>query len=285
MKHYYCVTGALVLLAMFAGCDRTESDWQKAVQTRTLAAYEEFRKLHPQSPHDKEAESAIEVMTAWTDAQKANDANGYLAFSEKYPDSDLAKEAIEKAKTLLFDSEPVFAKGFNPEGLENQKGGISLIATEIGIVAKSEGPDDGLYYSMGVGGRVTGSLGGGKYATGVGSVIRLGGSGTNWSVPSDERLIFKHTRAGWVFLCGRGKTNPGLAGEQTLGRSFSACLLLCDHPDPVVREGAARDLPRLCAGRSETDREKTVAALRRHLDDSNEDARNAARASLASLGG
>jgi len=53
---------SLLLLACFAssGCDRTESDWNKAKETNSPAAYSNFLAKHPQGPHVDDAIKAID---------------------------------------------------------------------------------------------------------------------------------------------------------------------------------------------------------------------------------
>ncbi len=286
MKGLYWFLGALIAAGLaMAACDRSESDWQKAKQANTLNAFEEFRKDHPKSTHDGEAGAVIGTLTAWADAEKIGTPDGFFAFAEKYPESSLASKAMETGGKLLFEIEPAIAKDFNPSGTDS-KGSISLVAISPSasvMYLKTERPGDSFSMALSLNSVAMGTATP-QYCTGVGSEIRLGGSGSQWTVPQGGRLCLKRDSAGWVFLCGSGVLKLGTSGDQVFDRSFQTSLLLCGHPNEYVREGAARDLGRLSLGRSAEDRQKALAALNRLLDDPSEDVRLGALEGLGCLG-
>ncbi len=303
MKSLYWFIGALIAAGLaMAACDRSESDWQKAKQANTVNAFEEFRKDHPRSAHDGEAEAVIGTLTAWADAEKTGTPDGLFAFAEKHPESSLASKAMETGKKLLFEREPAIAKDFNhvetvtkavPEQMFGGGRSDSMaIATSgidpngsISMVAIS--PTASVRY-LKIQRRVDSTAmsfsGGLQDCTGVGSQIWLGGSGSWWTVKQGVRLCFKRDSAGWVFLCGAGVLKMGPSGDQVFGRSFQGCLFLFEHPDAYTREGVARDLGRLSWGGSAADREKALAVLNRLLDDPNENVRMGALEGLGLLG-
>jgi hypothetical protein len=274
--------GALIAACLaVAACDRPQSDSQEAVKANTVPALQEPSKDHPKSAHDGEAEPDIETATAWANAEKTGTPDGFFAFAQKYPESSLVSKAMETGKKLLFEREPAIAKDFNPSGM-NSKGSISVVATSpsaSSVLLRTERAGDFLAMAASLSG-----LGNPQFGIGTGSEIRLGGSGSQWTVPQGERLCLRRDSAGWVFLCGSGVLKTGTSGDQVVGRSFQTCLFLCDHPNEYVREGVGRDLGRLSLGRSAADREKALAALNRLLDDPSEDVRMGALEGLGCLG-
>jgi hypothetical protein len=283
MKRLCCIAMVFTFMGLIVGCDRTESNWEKTKQLNTAKAYELYLKNYPQSPHNNEAKALFEILTDWEEAQKTNNSGAFFTFAEKYPDSELSRRAFEQATRLVIESEPLKAMDFNPPGVA-KNGSITLVAVQGGTVVKTERPGEMMAFSMG-GSTSGGGLGRPQLSTGNGSVIRLAGRGSEWSVPQGQRLCFKNTSDGWVLLCGSGILGlPFKAGSQAFGRSFSKCLVLSEHPEALVREGAARDLGRLSLGLSGPEMEKASAVLAKLLDDTSVDVRMGAFEGLGYLG-
>jgi len=101
--------------------------------------------------------------------------------------------------------------------------------------------------------------------SGRGSEVRFAGS-VAWGdvrvvAAPESQLCFKKANEGWAYLCGVGTVK--LANRRqaiSLGdkRTVDSCLGLLSSEDPILREGAARDLGRLT---SEVDRERVVPGL------------------------
>lgn len=61
MKSKMTQIGLLMLSVMtISGCDRTESDWNKAKQSNTSAAFMDFIAKHPQGPHLDDAKRSLD---------------------------------------------------------------------------------------------------------------------------------------------------------------------------------------------------------------------------------
>jgi len=89
---------------------------------------------------------------------------------------------------------------------------------------------------------------------GEGSEVRFRGrvvaGGVSVTAAPGGRLCFKKSNGSWVYLCGRGHVQHSQDGrivEMELGRNRTVehCLRLLSASDPLLREGAARDLGRL----------------------------------------
>jgi len=80
-----------IMLAL-AGCDSTESDWQRAKKTNTINGYQTFLATHSQGIHTDEARRTIENL-AWKDAQAANSIEGYKTYLNAHAEGSHATEA------------------------------------------------------------------------------------------------------------------------------------------------------------------------------------------------
>jgi HEAT repeat protein len=120
---------------------------------------------------------------------------------------------------------------------------------------------------------------------------RWGSSRTTVAAEGKERLCFRRTAKGWAYLCGRGGITRidsfrflSLEREpQRLGwdRTVDSCVSALGSGDAIVREGCARDLPRLA---SDSDRVRLLPRLSALLSDPIAEVRRGAAEALAVLG-
>jgi cell division septation protein DedD len=97
MKRHLLVT-VLVLTAAFAlgGCNREQSDWEKAHNDNTAESYELFVKKYPSGTFTAQAQARLKEIEEERDWQKARDADtveAYQAFLKEYPEGKWTEEA------------------------------------------------------------------------------------------------------------------------------------------------------------------------------------------------
>jgi outer membrane protein assembly factor BamD (BamD/ComL family) len=73
--HNIVLTLGCVLAITVAGCSRQQSDWQKARETNTADAYEQFLKKYPTGEFTAQAEARVKELYEERDWQKARDAD------------------------------------------------------------------------------------------------------------------------------------------------------------------------------------------------------------------
>lgn len=142
------------------------------------------------------------------------------------------------------------------------EGAITIIGSESGSVYTTERPGDMLFLHPG-GAFGSGGVSRPDIAVGEGSEIRLAGKSNHpaWDVAIGERLCFLKTPRGWRYICGRGRVGGRRFGNT---RTLSSCIVDLEAIDPVVREGAARDIGRLA---SIDDYDRVVPCLLKALRD------------------
>jgi cell division septation protein DedD len=99
MRFSYRAAGpvaAAVILALLAGCSRTQQDWRAAQQAGTPRAYQVFVERHPDSELAAVAHQRIAQLTeegAWQQAARENTAAAYQEYLAKYPNGAWSQDA------------------------------------------------------------------------------------------------------------------------------------------------------------------------------------------------
>jgi hypothetical protein len=94
----------LFAMACLAGCGSTQSDWQQASTTNTVAAYAAFVQKHPNTAQSVEAQQRIRALgdeRAWARAEQANTIQSY----QNYIQDDPAGIHVAEAKDHIAASE------------------------------------------------------------------------------------------------------------------------------------------------------------------------------------
>jgi hypothetical protein len=92
------VTTQIVLL--LTGCATTTSDWTRAQQSNTVAAYKQSLHKHPDSKFNKPAHESIEHLH-WKQTTNADRINAYKEFARRYPNSKFSIEAGKRIVRLI----------------------------------------------------------------------------------------------------------------------------------------------------------------------------------------
>jgi hypothetical protein len=108
MKNQRCYLGKLILavalmLFLFAGCSKENSDWKAAKSTSTEEAYNSFVSKYPKGKHAGDALEAAENL-AWNDAAKVNAEEAYNKFIAKYPNGKHAGDAAVALEKLNWEA-------------------------------------------------------------------------------------------------------------------------------------------------------------------------------------
>jgi SPOR domain len=99
MRFQYRAAGpiaAALLVALLAGCSRTQQDWRAAQQAGTARAYQAFAARHPDSELAGIARQRIAQLTeaaAWREATRENTAAAYQAYLTQYPQGSWSQDA------------------------------------------------------------------------------------------------------------------------------------------------------------------------------------------------
>ena len=97
-----------VVLAL-CGCSRQQSDWQKARETNTAEAYEQFLKKYPSGEFTAQAQARVKELYEERDWQKARDADtpeAYQAFLKQYPEGKWTEEARIRLENFTLAQTP-----------------------------------------------------------------------------------------------------------------------------------------------------------------------------------
>jgi cell division protein FtsN len=92
-----------------AGCSRQQSDWQKARETNTADAYEQFLKRYPSGEFTAQAQARFKDLNEERDWQKARDADtadAYQAFVKQYPEGKWTEEARIRIENFTLAQTP-----------------------------------------------------------------------------------------------------------------------------------------------------------------------------------
>jgi len=82
------------LIIVITGCNSPKSDWETAVKTNTIEAYNSFLSAHPKSEFDSLAHRRIDsinniiIKSDWENALKSNTIKGYDDFLSAHPKSE-----------------------------------------------------------------------------------------------------------------------------------------------------------------------------------------------------
>jgi len=101
-----------VLLLGLSGCSRQQSDWQKARETNTAEAYEQFLKRYPSGEFTAQAQARAKELYEERDWQKARDADtpeAYQGFLKQYPEGKWTEEARIRVENFTLAQTPAGA--------------------------------------------------------------------------------------------------------------------------------------------------------------------------------
>jgi cell division septation protein DedD len=102
-----------------SGCSRQQSDWQKARETNTADAYEQFLKKYPSGEFTAQAQARVKEVYEERDWQKARDADtaeAYQAFVKQYPEGKWTEEARIRIENFTLAQTPVSGAASSPQG-------------------------------------------------------------------------------------------------------------------------------------------------------------------------
>ncbi len=94
-KPWIAVFTCLVVLGL-AGCNREQSDWEKARAANTTDSYQQFVKKYPIGTFTAQAQARLQELNENSDWQKARDADtsaAYQAFLKAHPAGKWSEEA------------------------------------------------------------------------------------------------------------------------------------------------------------------------------------------------
>jgi len=100
---------AAAVLALLAGCSRTQQDWRAAQQAGTPQAYQVFVARHPDSELAGVARQRIAELTeeaAWQQATRTNTAAAYQAYLARYPDGSWSQDARIRMESRSLTAQP-----------------------------------------------------------------------------------------------------------------------------------------------------------------------------------
>lgn len=106
MKKSFLVLCVLTAGAL-AACSNPSADWQKANQTNTVAAYQQFIQQHPNDARVAQARNRIAALNdeqAWTAAQNANTLDAYQQYLQQNPNGMHAADAQDKVNSMQQDA-------------------------------------------------------------------------------------------------------------------------------------------------------------------------------------
>src|SRR5271169_2190961 len=101
-----------------SGCSRQQSDWQKARETNTADAYEQFLKKYPSGEFTAQAQARAKELYEERDWQKARDADtvdAYQAFVKQYPEGKWTEEARIRIENFTLAQAPVSGAAASPQ--------------------------------------------------------------------------------------------------------------------------------------------------------------------------
>ncbi len=98
-----------VMVLALSGCSRQQSDWQKARETNTTDAYEQFLKKYPSGEFAAQAQARVKELYEERDWQKARDADtpeAYQVFLKQYPEGKWTEEARIRVENFTLAQTP-----------------------------------------------------------------------------------------------------------------------------------------------------------------------------------
>jgi hypothetical protein len=129
-KFVLAVCCALVI--SLSGCSRQQSDWQKARETNTADAYEQFLKKYPSGEFTAQAQARFKELNEEGDWQKARDADtvdAYQAFVKQYPEGKWTEEA--RIRIENFTLAQTQAPGAAPNAQAPGSGGAAAAGSAV----------------------------------------------------------------------------------------------------------------------------------------------------------
>lgn len=90
-------------LLLLTACGSTQTDWNQARATHTVAAYESFIDKHPNTPESVQAHQQIATLNderAWAQALQANSAESFESYLQRRPSGVHAEEARDRIGTI-----------------------------------------------------------------------------------------------------------------------------------------------------------------------------------------
>jgi len=111
INKFVLVIGCAMLFAVCA-CSRQQSDWQKARETNTPEAYEQFLKKYPSGEFTAQAQARAKELVEERDWQKARDVDtleAYQAFLKQYPEGKWTEEARIRVENFTLAQTPAGA--------------------------------------------------------------------------------------------------------------------------------------------------------------------------------
>lgn len=115
MKKSFLVL-CMITAGALAACSNPSADWQKANQTNTVAAYQQFIQQHPNDARVAQARDRINGLNdeqAWSAAQSANTLDGYQQYLQQNPNGMHAADAQDKVNGLQQDAAWTSAQSTN----------------------------------------------------------------------------------------------------------------------------------------------------------------------------
>ena len=91
------------LALAIAGCSSATSDWNKASNENTVAAYQSFVAAHPKDQHASEAQALILKLqddNIWAEATHTGTTAAYEAYLQQYPQGTHAEDARETMTSM-----------------------------------------------------------------------------------------------------------------------------------------------------------------------------------------
>ncbi len=114
----FVVVVCCAMVIGLSGCSRQQSDWQKARETNTADAYEQFLKKYPSGEFTAQAQARVKEAYEEGDWQKARDADtadAYQAFVKQYPEGKWTEEARIRIENFTLVQTPVSGAAPSPQ--------------------------------------------------------------------------------------------------------------------------------------------------------------------------
>jgi len=102
-RSFILIATLLIAVALIAGCDTRQQDWEEARQADSLSAYQEFLEQYPDGEHADTARqriAEIREQDAWETAHERDTREAYQAFVDEYPESTHAAQASSRINEL-----------------------------------------------------------------------------------------------------------------------------------------------------------------------------------------
>jgi outer membrane protein assembly factor BamD (BamD/ComL family) len=97
------IAAALLTAALVASCSSAQSDWTKAGNEDTVAAYQNFLAAHPNDQHANEAQAMIAKLqdaNAWSETKHSGTTAAYQTYLQQSPQGVHAAEARDQITAM-----------------------------------------------------------------------------------------------------------------------------------------------------------------------------------------